>query len=244
MIKSKNDVSELAAVDFAFGARILDAFREVDGGHGSWHFQQFMKRDGKDKVFRGEFLEPKEFVANLQAYMKQAESEGKRDYNQATLPAVYYYRDLSMASADPEAGNLVLRDTVYDLNLENATMLSMVRMNLTYKVVFIAPDKPTVERMAMAWYFKIANTKQGGHKFQVPYDVAGERMQMDCTIFDPQTFQATSVSLPKNEQRLFALECEYEVQAPVLYGESVTVPDSIRWQLSVDPCFDGCHVHG
>ena len=239
-----NDLSELSAIDYAFGGHILSAFDSVDAESGSFHFKQFMQKPAKEKVFRGEFQEPKEFVQSLQSYMAQAKEEGDKRYNQTVLPAIYYFRSLNMGTADADAGNLLLDEVIYNEDKTQASRVSMARVNLTYKVVFIAPDKPSVERLLMAWYFRIANHGRGGHSFPVHYQIGGEAMTMDCQIFDPKTLQAADLSLPKGEQRLFATECEYEVQAPVIFGEQVTIPDPIRWEFSVVPGFEGCSGRG
>ena len=233
------DLSELEALDRAFGTHILSAYAAMDKNAGPWHFRQFMEKPDNQRVYRGEYDDPKTFIDSLRSYLKQTQKEGDRVYNQAVLPAVYYYRTLDMATSEPDAGNVVADQVLWTADGTQSLSISMARLNLTYKLVFVAPDKATVQRLLLAWYFHISNTRQGGHRIPVTYEIAGEPLELSAQIIDPQTLGATNISLPKNEERLFAVECEYEITAPVLYGQQISVPDCIRYTVELVPWMVG-----
>lgn len=229
------DLSELEAIDRAFGSRILNAYEVMDKNAGPWHFRQFMKKNDNQRVYRGEYDEPKAFIDGLRSYLKQTQKEGDKVFNQAVLPAVYYYRTLDMATADPDAGNVVTNQVLWTADNTKSLNISMARMNLTYKVVFVAPDKATVQRLLMAWYFSISNIRNGGHRIPISFNISGESLDLSAQIIDPQTMSATNISLPKTDERLFAVECDYEVIAPVIYGQQITVPEFIRYRVELVP---------
>ena len=227
----QNDLSELEAVDKAIGAHIVSCLNCLDSKCGSSHYRRFLQRNSHDQVYRGEEQDPKAFVRALKSHQKQ-EKDSDRRLNKVELPLIYYYRSLDMMAADPDAGSVLQSAIGWDDDLLQSYELAMAKVLLNYKVCFVAPDKATVQRLAMAWYFYVMNKKKGNHRFAVRYNIAGNDFDLPCIIQDPQTFSATNVSQEKIEGRLFALEVTLDVLTPILYGHSVNVIEP-RIELAV-----------
>lgn len=227
-----NDMGELEAVDKALGAHIVGCLGALTHDNGSSHFRRFLQRESKQQVFRGEEQDPKAFVRAIKSYQKQEKDKENHRLNKVELPLIYYYRDLNMEAAEPDAGALLQNEIGWDDEMLQAFQLSMAKVNLTYRVCFMASDKATVQRMALAWYFHIMNRKKGQHRFSVRHNIAGTDFDLPCIIEDSQTFNAVNVSQEKIEGRLFALECEHRVLTPILFGRKVQVVEP-RFEFSV-----------
>lgn len=229
-----NDLSELDAVDKAFGAHIVDGLRAMSNCGGSPDFRSFLGRDSRQQVFRGEAESPKAMVQALKGYRAQQtqDATGDRIRNSVKLPVIWYYRELGLRTAEEEQGGQFSGADCLCDSKKQAYALSMAKLLLSYRVGFLARDKSTAQRMALAWHFWISDRRAGNHKFEVPFRVQGERFSLECVIQDPQALTAENISLdPRSDERLFALQTVHEVMAPVLYGRQVAVVPPARWEL-------------
>lgn len=227
-----NDLSELDAIDKAFGAHIVASLK-VLADSGSHDYRQFLQRAPNQQVYRVEADSPKSFIQVLTKHQKQENKQENKNLNRVELPAIYYYRELGIETADAEHGNMLANEIGWTDDLSKSFRLSMNQLILNYRLVFVAHDKNTAQRLALAWHFYINNKENSQHRFTVPYTVQGEVFEVPCIIQDPQTLLATNLSQDaKIEGRLFALEVEHQLLAPVLYGHEVSLVDPIRWDFS------------
>lgn len=228
---SKFDVSDLHTVDMAFGGLIVEAINAIDPEACPYNLQEYLKRDSQRQVIRGDFDSPREFIRAVRRHQKQQKPEDLNKFNQATLPIINYFRPLGFESAPTEFASMVEAQTGFSDDLLQRSKVAINFLTLTYKVVFMATDRASVERMALAWHMHIAKKRSGGHKFEATYNFCGHDYEFPLVIEDPQTLQANSLISGTDEGKLFALEVEHEVNAPVLYGEQVNITSPIKWKV-------------
>ncbi|MFW1108351.1 hypothetical protein ACEWA7_20130 [Vibrio parahaemolyticus] len=234
-ITEKNDITDFYPVDVAFGGHIVDALAELDPESCPHHVKAFLQRDSKQQVFRGDYDSPKAFIQAIRQFQKQTGSDGERKFNAARLPLIYYYRQLGFSSAPSDYAKFVESVTGWDDALLKKTNISISYLELTYRIVFMANDKASVERLVLAWHMHIARRRGGGHRFNVTYSLFGESIELPITIEDSQKIEASNLSHNYADGRLYAVEIEHKVNAPILYGKGVGHISPIRWAFEVRP---------
>lgn len=228
---SKFDVSDLHTVDMAFGGLIVEAINAIDPEACPYNLQEYLKRDTKRQVIRGDFDSPREFIRAVRKYQKQQEPEDLEKFNQATLPIINYFRPLGFETAPTEFASMVEAQTGFSDDMLQRSQIAINYITLTYKVVFMATDRATVERMTLAWHMHIANKRMGGSQFDATYNLCGHDYEFPLVIEDPQTLQANSLVSGTGDGKLYALEVVHEVNAPVLYGKEVNITSPIKWKV-------------
>lgn len=231
----KNDVTDFYPVDMAFGGHIIDALAELDQESCPHHVQAFLQRDTKQQVFRGDYDSPKAFIQAIRQFQKQMGADGERKFNAARLPLINYYRPIGFQSASAEYAQFVESVTGWDDALLSKTNISISYLALTYRVVFMATDKASLERLVLAWHMYIARRRAGGHRFNVSYSLFGDEIELPLTIEDSQSIQASNLSHNYSDGRLYAVDVEHTVNAPILYGKGVSHVSPIRWGLEIRP---------
>lgn len=228
---SKFDVSDLHTVDMAFGSLIVEAINAIDPAACPYNLQEYLKRDSKRQVIRGDFDSPREFIRAVRNYQKQQKPEDLGKFNQATLPIINYFRPMGFESAPTEFAQVVEAQTGFSDDLLQRSNIAINYLTLTYKIVFIGTDRASVERMVLAWHMHIAKKRTGGNKFNATYNLCGHDYEFPLVIEDPQTLQANSIITGTDEGKLYAMEVQHEVNAPVLYGKQVNITSPIRWKV-------------
>ncbi|EKF9218975.1 hypothetical protein O1B63_002310 [Vibrio cholerae] len=231
----KNDITDFYPVDVAFGAHIVDALAGLDPESCPHHVKSFLQRDSNKQVFRGDYDSPKAFLQAIRQFQAQAGSDGVRKFNAAALPLINYYRPLGFTSANAEYAKFVESVTGWDDALLKKSNLSISYLELTYRIVFMANDKASVERLLLAWHMYIARRRAGGHRFNAKYMLFGEEFELPLTIEDSQTVSANNLSHAYADGRLYAVDLEHKVNAPVLYGKGVGHISPIHWELDIRP---------
>lgn len=227
------DISDFYGVDLAFGCHIIDALKELNPEHCPHHVKAFLKRETKQQVIRADYESPREFIRAVRQFQKQAGSDGERKFNQASLPLINYFRPLKFENAPAEYAQFVESTTGFDDKLLQQTNISISYLSLTYRVVFMATDKASVERLLLAWHMYIGKRNAGGHRLNVTYNLCGGEFEFPLTIEDSQSISTENLSSIYGEGRLFAVAVEHVVNAPVLYGKEVAIVPNMRWDLGV-----------
>ncbi|WFQ78139.1 hypothetical protein PXH59_00385 (plasmid) [Xenorhabdus sp. SF857] len=234
-ITEKNDLTDFYPVDIAFGCHIVDALSELEPESCPHHVKAFLQRDSKQQVFRGDYDSPKSFIQAIRQFQKQQSSDGLRKFNAARLPLINYYRPIGFRSASAEYAQFVESATGWDDALLKKTNISISYLELTYRIVVMGNDKASVERLLLAWHMHIACRRAGGHRFYITYTLFGEEIQLPLTIENSQTIEANNLSQNYTDGRLYAVEVEHRVNAPVLYGKGVNHVNPVHWKVEFRP---------
>jgi hypothetical protein len=221
------EYSELHAVDIAFGGCILDAFSGLFVA-GPSEFKEFLTRDPKKKVFRHDSDSVQGF---LKSYMASGNSvdtiaAGKR-VKSARLPVVNYSRQPGLVSDDENPGGIYNRyKTLF--HGETGMKVRLLSVVLTYRLVFITRDKPTLDKFTLAWLAHVSDTQNGKHKFSIQYLVDGQRLDAMAQIKNPKMCSFDNESVTTETGHFFAVGTMVEVETPVVFGGVVDIHDPIR----------------
>ncbi len=147
-----NQISELMGVDYAFGKHINKAFEGLsNAGPPDW--KRFFAKPEEEKLFRGGFETPGDIIAMISRGKKCERIENGKTINQANLPVIAYHRKPGMSNDDKKGEILPFRPLQH--NDEDFSM-AIMPLILEYKVAIVAWDKPTLDKMQLAWYLFFA----------------------------------------------------------------------------------------
>lgn len=224
-------LSNLTTLDKAFGCHLVEAYQSI--AFDDHHLQSFQIRPSSDQIFRGELDSPLVFMKQLG---KQGLFQHQTQKPSVTLPLIYYFRDISLASADPEHYGGLYQDVLWLKNLEKPYQLQVMYFDVTYRLVFVGHERDHPEQLALAWYFFINQKQKNHHKIPLTYQLNDEKLTADAMIREPETLLATDLSLdPHQESRLFALEVQHTVLTPLLVGNESQLIEPIHFNLRVFP---------
>ncbi|MCX4030478.1 hypothetical protein [Spartinivicinus marinus] len=230
-ITSPPTLTNLSRVDKAFGCHLVKAYENI--GSDDSNLQSFFIRPSHHKIFRGELDSPLVFMKQLgkQGYFQQQNQTAA-----VTLPLIYYFRDISLASADPEHYGGIYQDILWLKDLETPYQLQVMYFDITYRLVFVGHERNHPEQLALAWYFFINQKQHNHHKIPLIYLIADEKFTAEAYIREPETLLATDISLdPHQEARLFALEVQHTLLTPILVGNEGQLIEPIQFNLRVFP---------
>lgn len=243
------DFSELFAVDVCLGNHILTAFTDL-AAHGPQEFVQFLGRPDAQKVMRHNADSVQGFLKSYIADAKGAvvESAGHR-VNQPLLPVCWYGRKPGLAGSDVHLeGPFNKWRTLWNEAGTAVAEIRMLAVALNYDLAFIARDKPALDKLLLAWFGFISDTRAENHKFTVPYTIAtitpdppadpipGQPIPdiPPAEIRDPKTCAFTDATVAE-AGNFYAATTTLEVHAPVIFAKAVTVVDPIRIQFAREP---------
>lgn len=232
------DYSAIQAIDFGLGQHLAGIYTDAMSS-GPKHWRQLLQRPPQSKVFRGDFEGPAEVVRAIESSKKHARPGARIATNAPALPLVAYGRKPQIEVVEPEAGGyqfgcLATTESGQDMQV------SLAMVQVEYRLMLMAWDKPTLDAMQLAWLFHVANAAKRGHKFDLAYEIDGEPLDsITAEIIDPKTVAFEDVSLTSQEGRLHAVAIPVRVRAYVIQGARVDVPDTMRWQLEVH-IWEGC----
>ncbi len=243
-----NEFSELFAVDVCLGAQILKAFDGLSGG--PREFQEFLSRPPDKKVMRHDADTVQAFMANYIADAKAATTNtvGGHRVNVPLLPVCWYGRKPGLASSDVHIEGpynkwvVVWSDPTTGEDPDFFANMRMLSVALTYKLAFVARDKPSLDKLLLAWFVFLADTRARNHKFAVPYLVRTADGQSGVVASLPPAEIRDPKSCAFEDESgdgFFAAATNLEVHAPVLVGQEVDVVDPIRLQWAIEVCH-GC----
>ncbi len=214
-----NELSELQAVDFAIGDFISKAFDGLSLTTGPKEWREFLGRSTAAQIYRHDAASPSEFVKALQASRKaETGTPPKRD-NSPPLPAVYYYRKPGFSNVNDRSKQIRGRYLWNDALL-TAYQIRLLHLDLDYTLVFVAADKPTLDKMAMAWYAYIVAHDSGVAKFRVGSDI----FDVPVTLQDHCNLTISDASEVTDNGRLLAATTNYTAHTMILFGAEIPPP--------------------
>jgi len=233
-----NEFSELFAVDVCLGNQILKAFKGLSGG--PKEFKEFLARPDAKKVMRHDTDSVQSFLKDYMADAKAvATVEGHR-VNLPLLPVCWYCRKPGLAASDVHIDGAYNRWRTFWAEPEDAesavAKVRMLSVALNYDIAFVARDKPALDKMLLAWFSFVSDTRSLHHRFKIPFHISsGDGIDIDlpAEIRDPKTcaFQDATAGA----SNFYAASATIEVHAAVLFGAAVSVVDPIRLSWALEP---------
>ncbi|MGE9984882.1 hypothetical protein [Desulfovibrio sp. SGI.169] len=213
-----NAISDLQAVDFAVGGVIVGAYDGLRDDKPE-AFRRFLNRPARDKIFRAENEDPPSLIRRIARH-----NPGKKKV--PDLPVVAYYRSPGIV------GNQNEKPVVLDVerhidDTPRAMRLSSIPVTLSYSLLWCAWDKPTLDKITLAWFAYVAHRGRKYSRFSVPYRLGSEPIEIPASISVPREIQADNASGEQAEGRLWAARALVEVNTQVLYGREVQPVDEI-----------------
>lgn len=207
-----NAITDLQAVDFAVGGVLAGAYDGLRDDRPK-AFCRFLERPVKDKIFRCENEDPNNLIKRIARH--ETQKGGKID-----LPIVAYYR------APGLVGDMNGKPHGYEVERylddnNRAIRFTPVTITLSYSFLWLAWDKPTLDKMALAWYCYVAQWGRKYSRFNVPYLLNGEPLEVGATITVPREILGSNSSGDQSEGRLWACRSLVEVNTQVFYGREV-----------------------
>ena len=215
MDDGRNSITDLQAVDFALGGVFARCYASC-AQDGPKAFRRFLARPDNEKIF---FVKNDDVQAALRKLAAREDDGGKQGFD---LPVILYYREQGF-SADTnqhiQVANVV-RHVEDGLMEKDAFMrITTVPLTLTYSVLFLAWDRASIERMALAWWAHVAPLERKHSRFTVPYTLDGESFEMGASINAPREILTSSESMNGNEDmRLWGSRTMVEVNTQAVYG--------------------------
>ena len=219
-----NEISELQAIDFGLGRLIVSAFDGL-AAVGPADYKEFIARANNKQVFRHDFDAPQDFISAYVGGRKGSRVvTATKSANVLDLPLIAYCRKPGITNNE-NRGDIIREKIRWDTELENAFMLSVLPVQLTYNLIFLAWDKPTLDKLQLAWYAYISNKKDNHHVFTVSYLIDEKPIEVNAFLQDTKMFNTTDISFTKEEGRVFGVEQTLTVDTQVLFGAPVSVSD-------------------
>lgn len=228
-----NSITDLQAVDFALGKVISDCFRAV-AGEGPRAFRRFIARPDNEKIYYAKNDDVQRALRKLAHWEDEPARKG------GDLPAIVYYREQGIA-ADPnqhiqvaEASRFTAEETL--MNIDETMRLTTIPLTLTYSLLFLAWDRATLDRMAIAWWAFVAPLRRKHSRFTVPYTLDGEDFEVGASLNAPREILTSSEQIGDDENmRLWGARTMAEVNTQAVYGAKVRIHDYLRiigdWRL-------------
>ncbi len=179
-----------------------------------------MKRPVKDKIFRCDNDTPRDLIKKIARH--EAINGGKID-----LPVVAYYRAPGLVSDMNGKPHGYEVERYLDDN-NRAISFTPITVTLSYSFLWLAWDKPTLDKMSLAWYCYVAQWGRRYSRFKVPYLLGEELLEIMANITVPREIQGDNSSGDQAEGRLWASRCLVEVNTQVIYGREVKPINEIQ----------------
>lgn len=221
-----NSITDLQAVDFALGSLFSRCYAACSPDNAPKAFQRFLARPDKEKIF---------YVKNddvQNAMRKLARLEDDHEKQGPDLPVIFYYREHGFA-ADTNQHIQVAEVTRFVgetsiMNKDAAMRITTIPLTLTYSMLFLAWDRASIERMALAWWAHTAPLTRKHSRFTVSYTLDGERFEVGASINAPREILTSSESMNGNEDmRLWGSRTMVEVNTQAIYGAKCEMNDYI-----------------
>lgn len=105
-----------------------------------------------------------------------------------------------------------------------------------YSLLFLAWDRPTIDRMAIAWWGYILPLRRKRSRFLVKYLWNGDEVDVPCSISAPREILTSSEAVAEgSDMRLWGSRTMCEINTQALYGAKIYPHDYIQlvtdWRL-------------
>lgn len=214
-------ITDLQSVDFALGALIASAYGNL-APSGTDAFNRFLARPTNKKIFRSQVDTPADIIKRIATGKKGDQPGGLPD-----LPLVAYYRKPGLTNGDSAYAQIHGR-AMYSEDLLRSYNISLAPVALDYMVYFLAWDKPTLDRLCLAWYCYTVKPKRLGSRFIVPCKLDGEIFEVPATLHGTRDILLSDDSQASGEGRLWACSSGLTVVTQILYGRAAEYPTEIE----------------
>lgn len=210
-----NHINELQSVDIALGSVITRAYEGLAGsGTNAW--RRFLERPNETKIYRVDNEDPRTLLRRI--------AEQKKDGRPLPdLPVIGYYRSPGLVgdmNEKPRAFNI----TRYTDDTERALCLTTIPVTLSYSLLFCAWDKPTLDKLCVAWFCYIGRFGRRHSRFIVQHKLGEEPVEIPASISATRDILVDNAGIDQAEGRLWAARTLVEVNTQVLYGREIIDP--------------------
>lgn len=226
-----NEFSELQAVDFGLGSYIAAALSGLNDQAGPKEFREFLGRPTNRQIYRHDAGTPAEFLKAYRSAKAAEKTIAGAKVNVAELPLVYYFRKPGLTNGiDKEAtrrGRLMFSEG--EAGLENAYKFMVLPLVLDYRLFFLAWDKPTLDKLQLAWY---AYTSRND-KFTCRYQIGeSDRFEVPARLLDHKSLLCADESVPPGQDmsRVYAVSTGMQIGTDVIFGADVEIPEEFKIQ--------------
>jgi len=224
-----NEFSELQAVDFALGAFIAGALSGLNDQAGPKAFREFLSRPVSRQVYRHDADSPAEFVKAYRAAQAAQSTAAGAKLNPLELPLIYYFRKPGMTSGDgrevTRRGKFMFAE-LEDGTLGNAYKFVVLPLTLDFKLYFLAWDKPTLDKLQLAWYAYSALND----KFPCLYQIGEtDTFEIPAYLLDHKAPLFADESIPPGQDasRVYAVSTGLQIATDVIFGAGAIAPEEI-----------------
>ncbi|EKR4920337.1 hypothetical protein P8H80_003243 [Escherichia coli] len=219
------EVTDLADIDAAFCNNILRAFKGVlvsDERRETAPFKAWLERQPSDQLIFGEFDDVPSFLRAFQSSQTgRSQETGTR--NKIALPIINISRTVDFSLYVGE----ITRDmpwcgTLVNSKGETYAVLSKTHAEISYNVTIIASERHTLSRMSTtfgSWLCMLAT--HGVTNFQAKTKLADAEIILGAELTDPKGVVFSNVSIPQNEDRVYANQALITVIADIMVAEGV-----------------------
>lgn len=225
---SGTHVTPMEAVDFALSDLLAKCFRALSPESGPKAVRRFLARPDTEKMY---IVKNDDVQAALRRlFGHEDEPGGKR--RAPDLPVVMFYREQGVA-ADPNQ-HIQVADVTRFVGEETrmapdaAMRLTTVPLTLTYSLLFLAWDRPSIDHLVLAWWAYIAPLGRKHSRFLVPYTLDGEQFEVGASLSAPREVLTAYEEVGQDGLRLWGSRTMCEVNTQAVVGGKVEVPDFFR----------------
>ena len=219
-------ITGLDAVDLALGGVIAKAYTGL-ANDGSKAFKRFLTRPDREKIMRSK-------NDDIQATLRRiARNEMEPDKKSLDLPLIIYYRDMSLTADQAQQVQVIEAKRYVKTPEEGVNKMEIMRVTaipvtLTYSMLFLAWDRATIERMALAWWGYIAPRYREHSRFEVRYMLDGELVEVPANLNSPREVLTSSEPTDESTGRLWGSRTMIEVNTQALYTAKEEMPETLQ----------------
>lgn len=219
--------TDLQAVDFALGKLLGRCYDALAPDNGPAAFRRFLARPVSEKIYYAKNDDVQRALRKLAGLEDEPE---RKNYD---LPAIVFYREHGLAA--DQNNHLQVTEVTRFIHEDRqwccdpAMQITAIPLTLTYSLLFVAWDRASIERMALAWWAYIAPIGRKHSRFTVSYILDGEPLEVGASIVAPQEVLTSSEQIGDDpDMRLWGSRTMVEVNTQAVYGAKVEIPDYFR----------------
>jgi hypothetical protein len=225
-----NEFSELQAVDFGLGAFIAAAFSGLNAQAGPKEFREFLGRPTNRKIYRHDANTPEEFLKAYRSAKAAEKTVGGAKANLIELPLIYYFRKPGLTNGTDKEVTRRGRFMFSEGDEPNAYKFTVIPLVLDYRLFFLAWDKPSLDKLQLAWYaYAVRNDK-----FTCRYQIGSNAdvFEVPAYLLDHKSLLCAdeSVAPGQDMSRVYAVSTGMQIATDVIFGAGVDVPEEFAIQ--------------
>lgn len=224
-----NEFSELQAVDFGLGSFIAAALSGLNDQAGPKGFREFLGRPVNRQIYRHDAATPAEFLKAFRAAKAAEKTVAGAKTNLIELPIIYYFRKPGLTNGtDKEMtrrGRFMFSEG--ETGLENAYKFMVLPLVLDYRLFFLAWDKPTLDKIQLAWYAYAVRHDTFTCRYQIG---AEDLFEIPAYLLDHKSLLCADESVPPGQDmsRVYAVSTGMQISTDVIFGSGVDIPEEFE----------------